>query len=136
VPQDAQQRREVDDHADDPRARPADLGHGDHQRAVTRAGCGRCTRSAPCAGYRFEERFPRHCRDWSSEDPTRDSWHDCLIWVHQNSKALFTERPVASLSRPAPTDTGGVAVPVTPVASPSRLSRPCLLSPSPRLLRH
>jgi RimJ/RimL family protein N-acetyltransferase len=34
------------------------------------------------AGYRFEQRLPRHCRDWSCEDAERDSWHDCLIWAH------------------------------------------------------
>jgi RimJ/RimL family protein N-acetyltransferase len=39
-------------------------------------------RLARGAGYRFEERLPRHCRDWVSEDPEQDSWHDCLVWVH------------------------------------------------------
>jgi RimJ/RimL family protein N-acetyltransferase len=34
------------------------------------------------AGYGFERRLSRHCRDWSCEDAERDSWHDCLIWVH------------------------------------------------------
>ena len=34
------------------------------------------------AGYRFEQRLSRHCRDWTCEDAERDSWHDCLIWVH------------------------------------------------------
>jgi RimJ/RimL family protein N-acetyltransferase len=39
-------------------------------------------RLAERAGYRFEKRLPRHCRDWSCEDAAHDSWHDCLIWVH------------------------------------------------------
>lgn len=34
------------------------------------------------AGYRFEARMPDHCRAWTSDDPERDSWHDCLIWAH------------------------------------------------------
>jgi RimJ/RimL family protein N-acetyltransferase len=34
------------------------------------------------AGYRFEQRLPRHCRAWRSDDPRQDAWHDCLIWVH------------------------------------------------------
>ena len=33
-------------------------------------------------GYRFEQRLPRHCRDWAYEDAEHDSWHDCLIWTH------------------------------------------------------
>jgi hypothetical protein len=36
----------------------------------------------PVAGYRLEQRLPRHCRVWTSDDPDRDTWHDCLIWVH------------------------------------------------------
>ena len=40
-------------------------------------------RVAHRAGYRFEQRLPRHCRDWASADAERDSWHDCLIWVHE-----------------------------------------------------
>jgi len=40
-------------------------------------------RVARRAGYRFEQRLPRHCREWSSADAERDSWHDCLIWVHE-----------------------------------------------------
>lgn len=39
-------------------------------------------RLAERAGYRFDERLPRHCRSWISEDPQHDTWHDCLIWVH------------------------------------------------------
>ncbi|MEU3854062.1 GNAT family protein [Streptomyces sp. NPDC029554] len=34
------------------------------------------------AGYHFEQRLPRHCRDWASENVQYDSWHDCLIWTH------------------------------------------------------
>ncbi|GHJ37284.1 GNAT family N-acetyltransferase [Streptomyces sp. TS71-3] len=33
-------------------------------------------------GYRLESRMPRHCRDHVHADPARDTWHDCLIWVH------------------------------------------------------
>jgi RimJ/RimL family protein N-acetyltransferase len=39
-------------------------------------------RVARKAGYRFEQRISQHCRDWASDDADRDSWHDCLIWVH------------------------------------------------------
>ncbi|GAA5187369.1 hypothetical protein GCM10023322_35580 [Rugosimonospora acidiphila] len=39
-------------------------------------------RLARRSGYRFEERLPRHCRCWTVDDPERDGWHDCLIWVH------------------------------------------------------
>jgi len=42
-------------------------------------------RVARRAGYRLEQRLLRHCRDWSSEDAERDSWHDCLIWVHEST---------------------------------------------------
>jgi len=34
------------------------------------------------AGYRLEQRLPRHYRAWQSDDPEQDIWHDCLIWVH------------------------------------------------------
>ena len=34
------------------------------------------------AGYQLEQRLPRHCRAWLAEDPGRDQWHDCLIFVH------------------------------------------------------
>jgi RimJ/RimL family protein N-acetyltransferase len=34
------------------------------------------------AGYQLEQRLPRHCRAWLAEDPDRDQWHDCLIFVH------------------------------------------------------
>jgi RimJ/RimL family protein N-acetyltransferase len=39
-------------------------------------------RVAARAGYRFEQRIARHCRDWTCDDPDRDSWHDCLIWLY------------------------------------------------------
>jgi len=39
-------------------------------------------RVAQRAGYHFEQRLPRHCRDWATEDARHDSWHDCLIWAH------------------------------------------------------
>lgn len=42
-------------------------------------------RLAQRAGYRFEQRLPRHCRSWATEDPELDSWHDCLIWTHAAS---------------------------------------------------
>lgn len=44
-------------------------------------------RLADRAGYHFEERLPRHCRAWTSEDPDLDSWHDCLIWTHTEPAA-------------------------------------------------
>jgi RimJ/RimL family protein N-acetyltransferase len=43
-------------------------------------------RVAQRAGYRFEQRLPRHCRDWASDDDERDPWHDCLIWVHEDGE--------------------------------------------------
>lgn len=39
-------------------------------------------RLAERAGYRCDERLPRHCRSWVAADPEQDVWHDCLIWVH------------------------------------------------------
>ena len=45
-------------------------------------------RVARRAGYRFEQRLPRHCRDWACEDAEHDSWHDCLIWTHEWSEEL------------------------------------------------
>jgi RimJ/RimL family protein N-acetyltransferase len=42
----------------------------------------RSLRLAQRVGYHFEQRLPRHCRNWSSEDAEHDSWHDCLIWAH------------------------------------------------------
>jgi RimJ/RimL family protein N-acetyltransferase len=39
-------------------------------------------RVAERAGYRLEQRLPRHCRAWTSDDPDLDDWHDCLIWTH------------------------------------------------------
>lgn len=44
-------------------------------------------RLAQRAGYRFEARLPQHCRDWMSDDPVNDTWHDCLIWVHKSTTA-------------------------------------------------
>jgi RimJ/RimL family protein N-acetyltransferase len=38
-------------------------------------------RVAERAGFAFEEHIPDHCRSWITDDPTRDSWHDCLIWA-------------------------------------------------------
>jgi len=37
------------------------------------------------AGYLFEARLAHHCRSWADDDPTRDSWHDCLIWTHTDA---------------------------------------------------
>ncbi|MGN9911583.1 GNAT family N-acetyltransferase [Phytohabitans sp. LJ34] len=42
-------------------------------------------RLAESAGYRYEERMPRHCRTWAADDPAQDVWHDCLIWTHEAS---------------------------------------------------
>ncbi len=39
-------------------------------------------RLAARAGYRYEQRLPRHCRTWINEDPLHDTWHDCSIWTH------------------------------------------------------
>ena len=44
-------------------------------------------RLAQRVGYRFERRISQHCRDWACEDAARDSWHDCLIWVHDPGAA-------------------------------------------------
>jgi RimJ/RimL family protein N-acetyltransferase len=44
-------------------------------------------RLAQRAGYRFEQRIPRHCRDWACDDPGLDTWHDCLIWVCPSDSA-------------------------------------------------
>jgi RimJ/RimL family protein N-acetyltransferase len=49
-------------------------------------------RLAKRAGYTFEQRLPRHCRDWSHEDAEHDSWHDCLIWAHVSDQASGTGR--------------------------------------------
>jgi RimJ/RimL family protein N-acetyltransferase len=38
------------------------------------------------AGYHFEQRLAAHCRRWVSDDPERDVWHDCLIWVHTSDR--------------------------------------------------
>jgi RimJ/RimL family protein N-acetyltransferase len=43
-------------------------------------------RVARRAGYRFERRLSRHCRDWSAEDAEHDTWHDCLIWAHASDQ--------------------------------------------------
>ncbi len=44
-------------------------------------------RVARRAGYRFEQRIAHHCRDWACDDAERDSWHDCLIWVHTSGQS-------------------------------------------------
>ncbi|QKG19087.1 GNAT family N-acetyltransferase [Actinomadura verrucosospora] len=44
-------------------------------------------RLAERVGYRFEQRIPRHCRTGTHHDPERDTWHDCLIWVHDDTTA-------------------------------------------------
>jgi RimJ/RimL family protein N-acetyltransferase len=49
-------------------------------------------RVAQRAGYRFEQRISQHCRAWACEDAERDSWHDCLIWVHASGGAPATAR--------------------------------------------
>jgi RimJ/RimL family protein N-acetyltransferase len=49
-------------------------------------------RLARHAGYQFERRLSRHCRDWSSEDAEHDSWHDCLIWAHTSDRTPATAR--------------------------------------------
>jgi len=59
-------------------------------------------RVARRAGYRFERRLPRHCRDWASEDAERDSWHDCLIWVHESSEPLSVVPQARREAGPAP----------------------------------
>jgi RimJ/RimL family protein N-acetyltransferase len=38
-------------------------------------------RVAERTGFTFEEHIPDHCRAWITDDPTQDSWHDCLIWA-------------------------------------------------------
>ena len=47
-------------------------------------------RIAQRTGYRFEQRIAQHCRDWACDDAERDSWHDCLIWVHAGDSAPTT----------------------------------------------
>ncbi|RFU39915.1 N-acetyltransferase [Actinomadura logoneensis] len=47
-------------------------------------------RLAERIGYRFEAHVPRHCRDWAHEDPARDTWHDCVIWVYPGTPAPRT----------------------------------------------
>ena len=44
-------------------------------------------RLARRAGYRFEQRISQHCRDWACDDAERDTWHDCLIWIHESDSA-------------------------------------------------
>jgi RimJ/RimL family protein N-acetyltransferase len=44
-------------------------------------------RVARRAGYHFEQRLSRHCREWSCGDAEHDSWHDCLIWAHESDRA-------------------------------------------------
>jgi len=55
-------------------------------------------RVAQRAGYRFEQRIARHCRDWACDDAERDSWHDCLIWVHTSD--VTTGEPMRSPGLP------------------------------------
>ncbi|HLJ99084.1 MAG TPA: GNAT family protein [Streptosporangiaceae bacterium] len=50
-------------------------------------------RVAERAGFRFEARLPRHCRDWSADDAEHDSWHDCLIWIYSGDRDQATARP-------------------------------------------
>jgi RimJ/RimL family protein N-acetyltransferase len=50
-------------------------------------------RLAQRLGYHFEQRLSRHCRDWSSEDPEHDSWHDCLIWTHRSERTSASPGP-------------------------------------------
>lgn len=49
-------------------------------------------RLARRAGYHFEQRLARHCRDWSCEDAELDSWHDCLIWAHLSDQHFPGDR--------------------------------------------
>jgi RimJ/RimL family protein N-acetyltransferase len=39
-------------------------------------------RLAERAGYRYEQRLPKHCRALTALDPDHDAWHDCMIWAH------------------------------------------------------
>jgi RimJ/RimL family protein N-acetyltransferase len=59
-------------------------------------------RLARRTGYRFEQRIPRHCRDWACEDAARDSWHDCLIWVHTAGSAPVPPGRRHGAERPRP----------------------------------
>jgi len=43
-------------------------------------------RLAERAGFGYEERLTRHCREWTDDDPDRDAWHDCLIWAHTEDR--------------------------------------------------
>ena len=54
-------------------------------------------RLAQRLGYHFEQRLPRHCRNWTSEDAQHDSWHDCLIWTHHSQQT-----PASAGSLPHP----------------------------------
>jgi RimJ/RimL family protein N-acetyltransferase len=81
--------------------RPEERGRGFASRAVLAAtlwahselavprvwleihpGNGPSLRLAQRVGYQFEQRIPRHCRAWTHDDAERDTWHDCLIWIH------------------------------------------------------
>jgi len=33
------------------------------------------------AEFTFEQRIANHCRQWTHDDPERDTWRDCLIWA-------------------------------------------------------
>jgi RimJ/RimL family protein N-acetyltransferase len=62
-------------------------------------------RLARRVGYRFEERIAQHCRDWATEDPAQDTWHDCLIWVHTDEFGLVPPLPRAGVGQ---TDASGI----------------------------
>jgi RimJ/RimL family protein N-acetyltransferase len=47
-------------------------------------------RLAQRVGYQLEQRIPRHCRAWTHQDVERDTWHDCLIWIHNSDPAEST----------------------------------------------
>jgi hypothetical protein len=64
------------------RIRGAGLGGG--RGLEIRPGNEPSLRVAQRAGYHFERRLSRHCRDWSCEDAEHDSWHNCLIWTHES----------------------------------------------------
>jgi RimJ/RimL family protein N-acetyltransferase len=52
-------------------------------------------RVARRAGYRFDRRIAQHCREWACDDAKRDSWHDCLIWVHDSKIDAAQDRPTS-----------------------------------------
>ena len=51
-------------------------------------------RLAQRVGYELERRVPRHCRAWTHDDPERDTWHDCIIWGHEQHPNPGHERPL------------------------------------------